>query len=229
MFLAERNPMTGHYNEDRGSFVLEAGGRTILCDPGTTNYANPACAFMDKRAYHNTVYPLGMPMQICNLIARQSADEAGIGCTIVLKPEDFSYPGPRLLYAVQTVDGMRLSCDLQPLFGDGVQRAVRTLQLSVHQRGLSLTVTDDWALEAADALQLNYVTPGRWLAEASGARCNVEGVQLALSWREASAVPVTAEVDHTMIDSCLQPLDTLRLTTAPGRRFWIETSIVVQW
>lgn len=57
LFLQNSPMMFGHSHEDKGSFVLEAGGFPMLIDRGVCNYDNAVATIISKASWHNLLIP----------------------------------------------------------------------------------------------------------------------------------------------------------------------------
>lgn len=215
-FLCERNPLTGHYHEDRGSVVLEVGGKMLLLDPGTTNYSNMASAYMSRKEYHNVAYPEGVEMYICNEIAEKSAAEAGVGCTTDIGAEDFMDPVPGKITYAQKEDGICFGCDLQPIYRQ-VFKARRDGILQLHASGGFLTLKDAWKFDESRRLNANFLSYYPWLVEGHKAESNVENIQMTIHFIEENDLPLYLTVDDFMIDSNGRKVYTLRVQSAAAK------------
>ncbi len=211
MFLSERNPMTGHFHEDRGSIILEANGKTLLLDLGTTNYSNPMCAFMGKKEYHNLAYPDGMDMKIINPKTAKSANEAGDGCTTVITVDDFTYTGSKLEYAEETETGVMFGCDLKPLYDDEVIVARRQGELILNSRGGTLTLRDEWRFSNKHTLNIRFLSYSPWRISANSVQSIVEDMRMTIDFVEKSGIKLNFEQDEAMVDSNLKKVYTLKV------------------
>lgn len=228
MFLCERNPLTGHYHEDRGSIILEANGKTLLLDLGTTNYSNSMCAFMGNKEYHNLAYPDGMSSKIINPKAKKSANEAGVGCTTVITSDDFTYPGPKLEYAEETDVGVEFGGDLKPLYDDEVKAARRDGALVLHDLGGVLTLKDRWKFAGKCSLNVNYLSNSPWIIKDNSARSTVDDINMTIEFTEKYGGKLSFCQDDVMIDSNLNKVYTLRIKAEPAENveIWSKVNFV---
>ena len=225
LFLCERNPFTGHYHEDRGSFVLEINGKTLLLDPGNTNYANIASQFMGKADYHNLAYPEGLSMNICNPKARKSADEAGIGCTTAITMEDFTFAGPTLEHVEETPDGIRFSANMKPLYGEQVLAAIRAGELRLDEKGGELTLLDAWSFDKERSLNISFLSYVPWTIGKNKAETVIEDMKLVIQFSENRGLGMRFLVDDSMIDSQINKIYTLRVKTDPAQDIEVTSQL----
>ncbi|MBT3274253.1 MAG: hypothetical protein HN368_13940 [Spirochaetales bacterium] len=74
----------GHYHEDKGSIIIEAGGEPLAFDRGITDYHHPETSLMGMASRHNLVYPVSPDGRII----RQPRDSAGGKLTSSVRTDD---------------------------------------------------------------------------------------------------------------------------------------------
>lgn len=164
LITAERNPLTGHYHEDRGGIVLESGGETLLPDLGTTSYANSQCLLMEKKEYHNLACPKNLAMTVESENGKNAAAEAAFPITDTLSVEDMETPEAVLFYTADGPDGYEFQTETGMLFGEGITGTRRGL-LSGHQ----LLLRDSWTFPKPEELLVTFLAYHPWKA------CREEG------------------------------------------------------
>jgi hypothetical protein len=93
LFLMGNQSGAGHTHEDKGSFILEFGGETYACDPGTCDYSHGDSIQLQQCERHNMLVPTGLaerPHPECPLFhdvhPRGSGDGAAFQAEIDLRP-----------------------------------------------------------------------------------------------------------------------------------------------
>lgn len=168
LVLSERNPYTAHYHEDRGTVVLEADGKVLLPDIGTTSYANPVCLLMEKKEYHNLAYPKDLTMHVASKRGIAAAREAAYPITDELRPEDMLTPEARIVYARETEEGYAFEAETGMLYGKGIT-GTRTGKLNLEQK--SLAITDRWKFGEEQCVVVSYLSYTPWSIQGDTAVC----------------------------------------------------------
>lgn len=194
----------GHYHEDKGSFILEAGGEVLAMERGITRYSDPQSKHMKRAEYHNLLYP---------------ENEGG---TRLSQPP--GVPGGRLGLALFR-DGLALLASSQKdawaagVFDTNIRRVVSP--------GPGLYIIDDEITMAeARPMTFNINSPhrareahdGSWRIEAAGADLRV----LPLNWN-----PVTAFAGTDGVDGASCPAYRLGLTAQCARTHRLLTLLEV--
>lgn len=160
LVMAERNPLTGHFHEDRGGIVLESGGETLLPELGTTSYANPMCLMMDKKEYHNLACPARLEMAVESGRGRRAAAQAGHPLKEELTLEMLKLPEARVLYGEKRKEGYAFAVETGMLYGDGI-RGVRSGILGEH----TLSLKDAWSFPAKEPLLVTFLSYEPWVVD----------------------------------------------------------------
>ena len=195
LFFYSSGPLSfGHYHEDKGSFILEAGGESLAMDRGITDYSDPESKHMKRAEYHNLLYP-----------------ESEDGIKLAQPP---GVPGGRLGPALFR-DGLALLASSQKdawasgVFDTNIRRVVSP--------GPGLYVIDDEIdMPEARHMTFNVNSPhlaceaqdGSWRIEAAGVVLRV----LPLNWK-----PVKAFAGADGVDGASRPAYRLGLT---AQRAW---------
>jgi len=193
----------GHYHQDKGAFILEAGGEPLAYDRGVVNYHHPEVNLIGLAARHNLLYP-----------------EATDG-RFITQPRD-AY-GATLTEAQHELGVFALASNNLGAWEDGVFLAnVRRVFSPAPELYI---VDDEVTLTVPMPVSFRVNTPLAVAAETWGA--TVTGVDYALhilplNWRP---VEVTAGVEG--IDSHLHPANLIRIVarTAPAHR--LLTALIV--
>ncbi len=180
-FCAERNPLTGHYHCDRGSIVLEEGGKILLPDIGKTDYANILCVYMKNEDFHSLTHPDGIPMHPASQIGVDSANEAGVGCKTVVSMADFREPQSKINYMRKIENGLEFSADMENLYDERVLMARREGKLE-RKDTTELSLCDSWEFTEDSSVYVNFISYYPWVIEKNSAYCNADGVRLTLSF-----------------------------------------------
>lgn len=215
---AERNPLTGHFHEDRGGIVLEADGETLLPELGSTSYANPMCLLMDKKEYHNLAYPTNRNMEAESEVGRQAAALAAYPLVKELLLEEMKCQEAKVLYAETRAEGYAFAVETGMLYGDGIS-GVRSGVLGEE----TLKLKDTWSFAQEEPLTVTFLSYHPW-------NLNREQ-QWAVSGRLWIAVDAKEEwefeTEKGMADYRLKPVFVLRIRTKAGKRHEINT--VLSW
>ena len=209
LLLAER-ASTGHHHYDRGSLLLEAGGRFLLPDPGMTHYSNVTCGLMKDADRHNVAHPVGLKMH-CHEEPSHLAERR--------------LPAPRLRLEPLAPGKFAFSMDLQPVYGPAVRRGLRSGILHLRGKTGTLRLRDEWEFDAPRVLEVAYQNYASWAVRRAGGwvRASVPGLSLRC---RALAGGLSSEVLSDRIDWDFQPLFTLALRTAPARTAVVESVLV---
>lgn len=154
---AERNPLTGHFHEDRGGIILEADGEKLLFDLGTTDYSNPVCALMDKKEYHNLACPPDLTMLAESEVGQKAAAMAAYPIEEELTLEDMAMPEAKVLYHEINGDGYAFAVDTGMLFGENIS-GVRKGCLSDRR----LELEDHWTFPEEHPLMVTFLSYEPW-------------------------------------------------------------------
>lgn len=218
-FCADDNPRTGHYHLDRGSINIEAYNKSVLADPGVTDYSNSLAGYMKKEDFHNLAHPDGIPMVPQSKIGNISANEAGIGCRTKVTAQDFIHPSPKIEYIRETDDGIEFSVDVEELYDERVLSGVRK---GSYSSSGSFKLEDTWKFTEERALFVNFMAYGEWSIDGSKATMVADGIRLILEFRSQN--PVVLITDDSMKDAHLRQMYRLRLKTEPNTEHWVSCS-----
>jgi hypothetical protein len=218
LFLCERNPLTGHYHYDRGSFVLEANGKVLFPDLGTTNYSNMNAVFMKNREYHSTVYPLNDKMTVISKAGEEAAKMAGHNITEELTLDMLYTLEAKILFADETQNGVHFKANLAPLYSENVVCGTREGNLLVKEEGGILELLDEWEFVGPDSVNANFVCYGEWEIFENSAKAMVDETKVEISFAEESGNELSLEIDNTMTDYADRPVSILRVKTQKGKQ-----------
>lgn len=218
LVLAERNPYTAHFHEDRGTVILEADGKVLLPDLGTTNYANPVCLLMEKKEYHNLAYPLDLSMHVASRRGISAAREAAYPIREELKTEDMQTPEARIVYARETETGYVFKAETGMLYGNGIT-GTRTGVLNPEQK--SLAVTDCWEFEDEHCVVVSYLSYSPWSIDGNTAVCRDMTIEF------QAEKPLAMEVETGMEDWRGTPVYVLRGVTQRQKVHSIKS--IINW
>jgi hypothetical protein len=193
----------GHYHEDKGSFILEAGGEVLACDRGVTSYDHPEVALIGMAARHNLVYP-----------------ESPEG---VLMRQPGNAPGGLLTSALEHEGAILLASDNLGAWAPGLFR--KNLRRVFSPTPDLYLLDDELALEQpwVVSFRLNSTYP----MEARDGAYWVRGERAALRVVPLNWVPSEATWDVEGVDCHLHPTHLLRLATAPAASHRLLTAIQV--
>lgn len=213
---AERNPLTGHFHEDRGGIILEDADDILLPDAGTVNYGNTASLLMARKEYHNLACPGDMDMTAESQVGQDAAAMAGYPVEKELSLEDMAMPEPRILYAQKQQEAYLFGVDTGMLYGASVTGVRRGL---LEQR--TLTVTDTWTFPQAHPLQVTWLSHEPWILNEQ------EGT--AVSGRKTLRVTCSGswsfQTEDGLVSHDLTPLYVLRILTEPDMRHTVQSEI----
>ncbi len=214
LITAERNPMTGHFHEDRGGIVLEADGDMLLPELGTTSYANPRCILMEKKEYHNLACPANMEMTVESVRGRNAAAMAAFPITEELRLEDMDTPQAGLAVNQADERGCRFRVETGRLYGENI-RGVRCGTLKDNE----LNLWDTWEFPEEEELNITFLSFEPWRMQgntADSGRLNLS-VEYTGNWR--------FETEEGMTNFEGKPVHILRICTEQGRNHEIHTCL----
>lgn len=169
----------GHSHEDRGSIIVEAFGRSVLCEVGMIDYEIPEHVLLKDARYHCVACPGpldALPRQVL--------------------------PTPGKILPVGTGDDVRLQAevDLAPAWGELVRAASRRIESDSPE---VLTLVDSFALREARPVTVVFTTTGSIEATAEGWRVSVGGAWAHIEprWPVARHV-VTDNLYNAMKEPC---------------------------
>ncbi len=225
LFLCERNPLTGHYHYDRGSFVLEANGKILFPDLGTTNYSNMNTAYMRKKEYHSTIYPKNDTMTVMSNTGLVSAKMAGHPITEELTLDMLYTPEAKIIFATETENGVNFKADLASLFSKNVKCGTREGKLAILEDSGVFEIIDEWQFDNADSINANFLCYGKWNIEKDGATANVDGTKVKISFSEENGYELFLTTDESMTDYDGKFVSVLRVKTEKVNLAKITTRI----
>lgn len=215
---AERNPLTGHFHEDRGGVVLESEGEILLAELGTTSYANPLCLLMGNKEYHNLACPAGLTMTVAGETAIRAAAEAAFPIREELCREDMEIPEARVLYAQKSEEVYDFAVETGMLYGTGI---------SGIRQGLldrdCLCLTDCWSFEEKQPLMITFVSYKPWICS----RAENRAVSGRLTIDVESEGAWYFETEEGMTDYSMTPVYIMRIRSEPSENHLIRS--VLNW
>lgn len=217
LVLAERNPYTGHFHEDRGTVILEVEGKVLLPDLGTTNYANPLCLLMEKKEYHNLAYPKDLMMEVSSKRGIAAAREAAYPITEELRSEDMQTPQARIIYARETEDGYAFEVETGMLYGKEII-GTRTGKLSLEQK--SLSISDCWDFREEHCVVVSYLSYSPWKTLGNLAVCRDMKIEF------HAEQPLLMDLETGMSDWKGAPVYVLHAITQRQKKHKLESIIV---
>jgi len=213
-FYAERNPLTGHYHNDRGAIAIEAFGKTVLVDIGVMGYSNAKSMNSKREEYHNLAHPDGIPMRVQSRIASISAAEAGVGCVTVVTKKDFEGHEAKIDYIRKIENGIEFSADTSELFDFGVLKANRKGKYISSDFDAEIRICDTWEFQNATSLYVNFMSYAKWTIDKNTAISELDGVRISLSFESESEFELTT--DDSMLDANSIQVYRLRVKTVPS-------------
>lgn len=210
LILTVERPSTGHHHYDRGGIILEAGGDSLLVDPGMTNYAYVRCAQMREPDWHNTSHPVGLPMKCNN------------------RPETFdpNYPVAALELRQKNVDQFPFTMDLAPIYEPLVQKAVRSGELildPIQATGV-LEVRDDWEFTEPQSLEVTWQSYAPWVIQ-QGTVVRATSGKLEITCRARLGQMHFVDALADRVDWSFKTVYTLRVRTIPSTAAVIESRV----
>jgi hypothetical protein len=182
----------GHSHQDKGSFLVEAAGETLVMDRGTTGYGDPVHLLMGKAAWHNLVVP-------------ETADGTP------MEQHPLTTPGGKLTLAKFSNGVFDIKCDNRRAWEPGLFR--RNLR-RVHSSAAGVfEIEDDLSLRTSHAVAFRLNCPhtltqddtGAWTMVGKRARLRITPV----NWKPVAATATVAGVDWLG-----HPVWLLRMATA---------------
>lgn len=216
LVTAERNPLTGHYHEDRGGIVLESDGEILLPDIGTTGYSNSQCILMEKKEYHNLACPKNLNMAVASEAGKNAAAEAAFPITRELALKDMETPEAKLVYTKRSENGYEFETETGMLFGEGITGIRRGCL-----KDRRLTLVDQWEFSQEEELLITFLSYHPWKlckreAKAISGRMTLQ-ISMKGIWR--------FETEEGMSDSEGKAVYILRIHTEKERRHEVNTEI----
>lgn len=216
LVTAERNPLTGHYHEDRGGIVLENEGEILLPELGTTSYANSQCILMEKKEYHNLACPKNLEMIAESEVGKNAAAEAAFPITEELSLKDMETPEAKVVYTKRDAEGYVFEVETGMLFGEGVIGTRRGIL-----KDCTLRLLDRWTFPEEEELLITFISYDPWKV------CKKE--KKAESGRMTFQVEANGrwnfETEEGMFDSEGRAVHILRIHTEKGVVQEVKTTI----
>lgn len=185
---------SGHYHEDKGSFILEAAGEALAIDRGVTDYDHPEVSRILYASRHNLVYPEPREGEF----HRQPGGARGARLEARYEPEA---PGGGLFLAASRNDEA-----WEPgLFRRNVRRLVSP--------AADVYLVDD-EIELASAAPVSFLVNTLQQVRVADAQALIVGSHAALRVTALGWSPrISAAEDG--VDSHLRPVTVVRLTCEP--------------
>lgn len=216
LVTAERNPLTGHFHEDRGGIVLEADGDMLLPELGTTGYADPLCLLMDKKEYHNLACPAGLPMEVESEKGKNAAAEAAYPLKEKLLREEMELPEAKIVYSGKREEKYTFAVETGMLYGRDIS-GLRTGELEAD----TLRLTDSWSFPQEETLLVTFLSYEPWAI--SGERGRASSGRLAL--KAESESDFAFETEDGMADFERKPVYVLRIRSKAAVSHEIHTAL----
>jgi hypothetical protein len=193
----------GHYDEDKGSFILEAGGEVLAMDRGVSGYDHPEANLMGFASRHNVLYP-------------ERPDGAEVH-----QPTDV--PGARLTSAFDRDGVVMLASDNAAAWAPGL--FARNMRRVYSPRPDLFIIDDEAQLPEALALsfRLNTLSP----VQLADGECRVAGTRASLRIVPLNWTPAQAECAPLGLDGHLRPVNLLRLVTPVAQSHRLLTAIEI--
>lgn len=214
MVTAERNPLTGHFHEDRGGIVLEAEGEILLPELGTTNYSNPLCLLMDKKEYHNLACPADLNMLVESKIGMEAAAEAAFPIEKELSLEELKVPEANIIYREMREGSYHFGVETGKLFGEDIWGSREGVMDKC-----SLTLTDQWTFQEDHPLMITYLSYHPWNVEQSQGRACSGSLSLVVDTEDTWEF----KTEEGMSDYAGVPVYVLRICTEPRIKHKIQS------
>lgn len=214
----ERNPLTGHFHEDRGGIVLESEGEILLAELGTTGYANPLCLLMGNKNYHNLACPVDLVMAVESETGIHAASEAAFPIKEELRIEDMEIPEARVLYSEKRGEDYAFAVETGMLYGTGIS-GVRKGTMDRN----CLILLDCWSFEEEQPLMVTYVSYQPWFSN----RMERHAVSGRLSINVEADGDWDFETEEGMADYAMTPVHILRIRMKASREHIIRSTL--QW
>lgn len=200
---------SGHYNCDKGSFIIEAGEDILAMDRGVTNYSHPETNLLKRSGRHNLLQPEpeGVPtpdqLSTCN-------------------------PGALVTQARGDGRGMMLTCDVSGAWPEGLFTGNRRSVLAEGPRSYRFEDHAECVQAMALSFRLNSTFP-MVVERAAGAGVSVriigKGADLLVT--PEGWTPAEVTTDEEGIDGEQRPVNLLRLVSAKAREHRLTTRIEV--
>jgi|GEM_PF-916940 len=192
----------GHFHQDKGAFMLEAGGETLACDRGVTTYDHPETGLMGIAARHNLLYPEHPE----GILVSQPANASG-GTLIAAREEGAVF----------------LASDNARAWEDGLftvnLRCVASPAPDLYLFDDEIEMPNAWAM----SFRVNSIHPMR--REGNEVWIDGENASLRLLPLNWSPAEITITVEG--IDDHLRPVNLLRLCSAPATTHRLLTAVEV--
>lgn len=192
----------GHYHEDKGSFILEINGESLLLDRGICHYHSPHTTALQKAEYHNLL----MPESESAVPYTQAVDTGAVSMTA-------DYSGGHFT----------ASTDLTGAWKKNVftacSRAVDSPNPTVY------TITDDAQLCVAGRLSFRLNTMGS--ARQENGSVIITGEKSAVRIAPVNWQPAEIWFQSFGVDEKLNPVNQLRLYTGSAKEHHLVTRIEI--
>ena len=201
LHLVSGEATSGHYHEDKGSFVLETEHETLAMDRGVTTYSHPETKTIQQADVHNLLLP-----EVKGVVGRQHADDSA-------KVLDVKFENGLFCYATDTTgawdDGVYDKC---------VRRVVSPCA--------DVYLVDDEAACPVPTV-LHFTVNSTYAAEPAGKGLRILGKKNDLYVCPVNWTP--AAVTHGVhgIDSHEHPAQRMRLSTGEVTSARLLTALVV--
>lgn len=218
----ERNPLTGHYHEDRGAIALEVFGEFILPDLGTTSYSNISSKYMHLNKYHNVAYPENVTPRISSKVGDIEAAKAGHNIDSELTMEMLDVPEARIEYFKETALGVEFKVDLSPIY-DCAKTAIRTGNLNAFEDEVEINIIDHWRLDTFNNLCVNFISYYPWQIGDKNSKSYSDKFTMDISFDCDSLFSI--EQDDFMVDFSSKKVYVLRVKVANSKEPCLKSKV----
>ncbi len=201
----------GHFHQDKGAFILEAGGEALAFDRGVTSYHHPETHLIGMASRHNLLYPESPDGRFI----QQPADAFGATLT-----------------DARQVDGVFMAAsDNRAAWEQGI--FARNIRRVFSPAPNLYLIDDDVTLEeaawigSAQALRLGFRVNTPFEARTTDAGAVVDASRYALHILPLNWRPVEATAGVEGIDSHLHPTNLIRLVAEPRLALRLLTLLLV--
>ena len=195
---------SGHYNCDKGSFILEAGEEILAIDRGVTNYSHPETNLLKRSARHNLLQPeppsgpLPNQLSMCN-------------------------PGAVVSRATNTDDELAIECDVSGAWPEGM---FLTNTRTITSDGARVYLFEDSVI-LGDAMAVSFRINSNYPIMVDGNVACIVGEKSELVVTPINWEPREVVVEEEGIDGDENPVNLLRLVSASSKGHELVTRVEV--
>ncbi len=193
----------GHFHEDKGSFILEAGGEVLAADRASAPYEHSESMVTGFAGYHNLLYP-------------ESSD--GL---LLHQPDNVA--GGKLITATEVQGILRLSCDNRDAWDSGL--FIKNIRSVVSPLPALYVIDDEIEMGKAMAMSFRINTDYPVLDKTS--EVWVRGSQAILRIVPVNWIPSESIIGAEGINEKLEPVNLIRMLTKPSKTHRLLTVLQV--